>query len=74
MILDMKKKNGTLISTISEVDTPACGASRKIQSIQRYSAYVMIQYDNCVEFVQFERRSVLDSVSKIYLKEKIINV
>ncbi len=68
MVLDYRMKK------MSELETPSCGASGKIQSLTRYTAYVMIQYNNCVEFVQFDQRSVLETASKIYLTEEIINI
>jgi hypothetical protein len=45
----------------------------KIVNIERYSAFVAIQYENSIEFVQFDTKELIESVSKIQLSEPIIN-
>ena len=42
-----------------------------IRSIQRYSAYIMVQYDHHLEFILFDQAQVLETVSKVSLKETI---
>lgn len=37
----------------------------KIVHIDRYSAFVVIQYENSIEFVQFDTRQLIESVSRI---------
>lgn len=45
-----------------------------IQKIERYSAYVMVQYSNSVEHVLFEQHEVLDTISKISLNNEIVSI
>ena len=45
-----------------------------IKSIQRYSAFVMVQYDNYVEFVIFDQHEMLDTVSKISVNNQIVDI
>ena len=59
---------------MSKLATPTCGPSGRIRALTRYTAYVVIQYDTCVEFVQFDDRSALESVSKISLTEGIVGL
>lgn len=69
MMLEVKKMKMTVM------DIPPCGASgEKIQRIDRYSAYVMVQYERCVEFVQFDQLKALETVSKIRISEPIVNI
>lgn len=46
----------------------------KIVSVQRFSAYVMVQYEKILEFFEFEGRNHLQTTSKIALSEKILSV
>ena len=45
----------------------------KIVHIERYSAYIAVQYENSIEFVQFDTKELLESVSRIQLSEPILN-
>jgi len=45
-----------------------------IKKIQRYSAFVMVQYDNYVEFVLFDQHELLDTVSKISMNGNIVSI
>tara|TARA_B110000285_G_C15071778_1_gene588376 strand:+ start:856 stop:1176 length:321 start_codon:yes stop_codon:yes gene_type:complete len=47
--------------------------NEKIINIERYSAFVAIQYEHSIEFVQFDTKELIESVSKIQLSEPIIN-
>lgn len=46
----------------------------EIQGIERWSAFVVVRYKNYVEFIQFDKREIIDSVSKIMLNEQIKNI
>ena len=45
-----------------------------IKSIERWSAFMQVQYENSVEFIQFDKREIIDPVSKIMLSEPILNI
>lgn len=42
-----------------------------IKSIQRFSAFVMVQYARSIDFVLFDKQVVIDTVSKIILTDEI---
>ena len=44
-----------------------------IRNIQRYSAYVMVRYDNSIEFIELDSNKTLDTIQKIQLSEKVLN-
>ena len=44
-----------------------------IRNIQRYSAFVMVRYDNSIEFIELDSNKTLDTIQKIQLSEKILN-
>ena len=35
---------------------------------------MQVQYENSVEFIQFDKREIIDPVSKIMLSEPILNI
>ena len=43
----------------------------KIKDIQRYSAFVLVQYENLIEFVQFDRQELINTQFKIALTDPI---
>ena len=45
-----------------------------IKAIERWSAFTYVQYQNIVEFIQFDKREIVDPVSKIMLSEPIMNI
>ena len=45
-----------------------------ILSIERWSAFTTVKYENSVEFIQFDKREIIDSVSKIMINEPILNI
>ena len=45
-----------------------------IKRIERYSAFIMVVYENHIEFVLFEKRALFETASKISLNEEILNV
>ena len=45
-----------------------------IRGITRYSAYIQVQYDHHIEYILFDQAQILETVSKVSLKERIINV
>lgn len=46
----------------------------QIKSIDRWSAFVVVQYENYAEFFQFDKKELIDSVSKVMLTEPILNI
>mmetsp|Transcript_25159 Transcript_25159/g.38977 ORF Transcript_25159/g.38977 Transcript_25159/m.38977 type:complete len:172 (+) Transcript_25159:913-1428(+) len=45
-----------------------------IQSIERYSAFIMVVFPNVVEFIPFDTKQPVESTQKIALKEGIVRV
>ena len=45
-----------------------------IKRIERYSAFVMVTYANYVEFVLFDERELLDTISKISSNNNIESI
>ena len=46
----------------------------EIKAVERWSAFTYVQYENVVEFIQFDKREIIDPVSKIMLSEPILTI
>jgi len=57
--------------TLYTVDLPE---EKEVVSIERYTGLILVQYKNSVEFIQFEKKSLVQSVSKIALTDDILSV
>lgn len=73
MRIDVRKDREQVVE-YSRVGEISKKHGNKIVSIQRFSAYVLVQYENILEFFEFEGKSHLQTSSKIALSEKIHSV
>ena len=53
------------------VDLPE---EKEVVHIERYTGLILVQYKNSVEFIQFEKKSLVQSVSKIALTDEILSI
>ena len=47
---------------------------KEVVHIERYTGLILVQYKNSIEFIQFEKRSLVQSVSRIALTDEILSV
>ena len=57
-----------------EVSLLRLAKTEPIQTIQRFSAFVLVQYSRSIDFVLFDKQVVLDTVSRIILTEDILKM
>jgi hypothetical protein len=58
--------------TLFTVDLPE--EKGEVVQIERYTGLILVQYKNSIEFIQFEKKSLVQSVSKVALTDEILSI